>query len=146
MNYRIILTIKFDNLRKFIRLHPLLCNRELWSSWKDGYWNSSTVRRHCFLFLKNVSPCSTKMARTAITVVLVCGFGYQFSVSGTSFFCNASCIFVMHPFFRNVPTHYKKMSILFGVMHKKVLHFFVVHQRIMKNALQKYVAHSINHM
>ena len=90
--------------------------------------------------------------RTAITVVLVCGFGTSLQVSGTRFFCNASCIFVMRPFLCNAPifrsalTHYKKMSILSGVMHNKVLYFFVVCWHITKNALQKYVAHSINHM
>ena len=67
-------------------------------------------------------------------------------------FCNASCIFVMHPFFHNAPifrsalTHYKKMSILSGVMHNKVLHFFVVRRHITKNTIQKYVAHSISHL
>ena len=31
-------------------------------------------------------------------------------------------------------------------MHNKILQFFVVYQRITKNALQKYVVHSINDM
>ena len=48
--------------------------------------------------------------------------------------------------FCSAPTHYKKMLILSGVMHRKVLHFFVVCQCITKNELQKYVVHSINHM
>ena len=69
------------------------------------------------------------LVRTAITVVLVCGFGDQFAGFGYQFF------FVMRPFFRNVAifhnvaifrsvlTHYKKMSILSGLMDNKILHF-----------------------
>ena len=88
--------------------------------------------------------------RPELARVLVSGTG--FTVSGTSLFRNVPRIFVMRPFFRNAPifhsapTHYKKMSILSGVMHNKILQFFVVRRRITKNALQKYVVHSINDM
>ena len=69
------------------------------------------------------------------------------------FFCNAPCIFAMHPFFCSVPIfcsalrHYKKMSLVSSVLYNKLLHFFVVHWCITKiNTLQKYVVHSINNM
>ena len=43
----------------------------------------------------------------------------------------------MSKFFCSVPTHNKKMSLLSGVMHNKVLHFFVVCRLITKKCIKK---------
>ena len=51
------------------------------------------------------------------------------------YFCNAP-IFYSAPICRSVLMHYKKMSILSGVIHNKVLHFLVLCRHISKKSLQ----------